>query len=146
MALAMKASKTGSKAMKAMKVTKVMKKKAMKAKRVAKVAKGRMAKAMVLAGKREKTTGGLKQDNLTKNKNGKVVSKKASAHGKRAFRHIEGWVEAVMAAREALHTKGFVAINGKSLQGQALYGGGFLVLTLRSLSLMSPAATEEIRL
>ena len=28
-------------------------------------------------------------------------------------------VEAVMAARESLHAKGFVAINGKTLQGKA---------------------------
>merc|ERR1719203_1586375 len=41
--------------------------------------------------------------------------------GRRMYKKIEGWVEALMAAREALHVKGFVAVNGKTLQGKALY-------------------------
>merc|ERR1719183_1958153 len=56
-----------------------------------------------------------------RNKRGKVVSKKASAHGQRAFVNIESWVDSVMEARAALHARGFVAINGKTLQGKALY-------------------------
>eukprot|EP00929_Paragymnodinium_shiwhaense_P068249 TRINITY_DN342_c0_g4_i1.p1 TRINITY_DN342_c0_g4~~TRINITY_DN342_c0_g4_i1.p1 ORF type:complete len:155 (-),score=52.76 TRINITY_DN342_c0_g4_i1:306-701(-) len=106
-------------AMKAMK--KASGKKVMKAKRVSKIASGRMAKAQVLKGKKLKTTGGLTQDSLMKNKRGKVVSKKKSAHGKRAFKRIESWVESVVEARKALHVNGFVPINGKSLQGKALY-------------------------
>merc|ERR1719146_485738 len=94
---------------------------AMKAKRVIKVAKGRLAKALVFKGVREKTSGGLKQDTLMRNKRGKIVSKRKSACGKRAYRQIEGWTQAVMSARDTLHIKGFVAINGKSLQGKALY-------------------------
>merc|ERR1740130_1787757 len=93
----------------------------MKSKRVSKVARGRLAKALVLRGSKEKTVGGLKADMLMRNKRGKVVSKRASANGSRRFKQIEGWTEAFMAAREALHVKGFVAINGKSLQGKALY-------------------------
>merc|ERR1712087_652846 len=93
----------------------------MKYKRASKIATGRMAKAMVFKGRKEKTSGGLRQDALMKNKRGKIVSKKASANGKVSFRKIEPWLDAVMEAREALHTKGFVAINGKSLHGQALY-------------------------
>eukprot|EP00927_Polykrikos_kofoidii_P080271 TRINITY_DN77141_c0_g1_i1.p1 TRINITY_DN77141_c0_g1~~TRINITY_DN77141_c0_g1_i1.p1 ORF type:complete len:194 (+),score=46.00 TRINITY_DN77141_c0_g1_i1:67-582(+) len=104
---------TGKTAMKAMK--------AMKAMRVKKVAKGRMAKALVLRGSKEKTVSGLTSDMLMKNKRGKVVSKRASAAGSRRYRQIEGWVDALMAAREALNFRGFVAINGKSLQGKALY-------------------------
>merc|ERR1712048_148949 len=80
-----------------------------------------MAKSMVLRGKKEKTKGGLTQEALMRNKRGKVVSKRKSALGKQRYSFIEPWVEAVMAAREALHTKGFVAINGKTLQGKALY-------------------------
>merc|ERR1719476_620287 len=76
---------------------------------------------MVFNGRKEKTTGGLTKDSLMRNKRGKIVSKKASANGKVSFRKIEPWLDAVMEAREALHTKGFVAINGKSLHGQALY-------------------------
>merc|ERR1719313_2732739 len=103
------------KAMKAMK--KVMKAK----KKVSKIARGRFARSLVLRGKKEKTVGGLTKAELMKNKRGKVVSKRASAHGKRAYSRIEGWVEAHMAAREALKVSGFIAINGNSLQGKALY-------------------------
>merc|ERR1719213_715646 len=56
-----------------------------------------------------------------RNKRGKVVSKKASAAGKKAFKHIQDWTSSVMAARKALQFSGFVAINGKSHQGKALY-------------------------
>merc|ERR1719401_993174 len=58
---------------------------------------------------------------LMKNKRGKVVSKKAAAQGKKRYTQIEGWVESHMAARAALKVSGFVAINGKSIQGKALY-------------------------
>merc|ERR1711957_841637 len=92
-----------------------------KSKRVSKIAVGRLAKAMVFRGSKEKTSGGLSKDSLMKNKRGKVVSKKASARGKRLFKNIEPWLESVMEARMALHARGFVAINGKSLQGKALY-------------------------
>merc|ERR1740121_2949823 len=95
--------------------------KVMKAKRVSKVAKGRFAKALVLRGSKQKTVGGLTKDALTKNKRGKIVSKKASAAGKRRYKNIESWVESVVAARKALQMTGFVAINGKSVQGKALY-------------------------
>merc|ERR1712226_858787 len=79
------------------------------------------AKSLVLRGKKVKTSGGLTHDALMRNKRGKIVSKRQSALGKQRYRQIEHWTEAVMAAREALHTKGFVAINGKTLQGKALY-------------------------
>merc|ERR1719317_1298374 len=105
MALAMKTAKAGVK----------------KTQRASKVARGRMAKVMVLRGKKEKTVGGLKADALMKNKRSKVVSKRASAHGKRQFKNIESWVTSVVEARAALHVSGFVAVNGKTLQGKALY-------------------------
>merc|ERR1712151_229013 len=84
-------------------------------------ARGRFARALVLRGKRERTVGGLTCDDLMRNKRGKIVSKRASANGNRRYRQIEGWVEVHMAAREALHVRGFVPINGKTLQGKALY-------------------------
>merc|ERR1712146_655684 len=92
-----------------------------KGKRTSKVAKGRLARAMVLKGSREKTVGGLTRDALIRNKRGKIVSKKAAAQGKRNFRNIQDWTSSVVAARKALQVTGFVAINGKSLQGKALY-------------------------
>mmetsp|Transcript_158056 Transcript_158056/g.274402 ORF Transcript_158056/g.274402 Transcript_158056/m.274402 type:complete len:162 (-) Transcript_158056:337-822(-) len=105
----------------AMKVKKTAMKTVMKAKKVSKIAKGRLAKALVLNGKKEKTSGGLTRDALMRNKRGKIVSKRASALGKRQFKNIEEWVGNVKSARKQLALEGFVAINGKSLQGKALY-------------------------
>merc|ERR1711934_222364 len=95
--------------------------KAMKKKTVSKIARGRFAKALVLRGTKEKTVGGLTSDKLMKNKRGKVVSKRKSAAGKRQYANIKPWVEAFMAARKTLHVQGFHPVNGKSLQGKALY-------------------------
>jgi len=96
-------------------------KKCMKAKRVSKIARGRLARHLVLSGRREKTTGGITAGELMKNKRGKIVSKRASAAGKRSYGQVEDWIEAVTEARKVLQTKGFVAINGKTLHGKALY-------------------------
>merc|ERR1719359_1929516 len=109
----MKAMKS-MKAMKAMKAMKGMKKKAMK-KSV--IAKGKRGKSSVFRGTKVKTVGGLKKSDLTRNKAGKVVSKKSSAAGKRAYKHIRGWTVACSKARKALGVKGFVAIK----KGSALY-------------------------
>merc|ERR1711981_520866 len=88
---------------------KAMKRRAMK-KSV--IAKGRMAKAMVLRGSKAKTSGGLKASDLTKNKSGRVVSKKRSALGKKNV-----WIIAVKKARAALKVKGFCAVK----KGTPLY-------------------------
>merc|ERR1719235_276724 len=56
-----------------------------------------------------------------KNKQGKIVSKKSHASGKRSYKNIKDWVSSVVAARKALQVSGFVAINGRSHQGKALY-------------------------
>merc|ERR1719389_1424934 len=102
----------------AMKAMKVMKKKAamkamkVKKKTVSKVAKGVMAKAMVLRGSKAKTVGGLTAKDLTKNKFGKIVSKKKSALGKKS-----PWIQAVAKARKALKITGFAAIK----KGSPLY-------------------------
>merc|ERR1712185_731465 len=100
-----KAAKTAKKAVKkakkaAKKAKKAVKKPKKKKKKVSKVAKGRMAYSMVLKGKKEKTVGGLTAKDLTKNKYGKVVSKKASAKSKKS-----PWIQAVAAARKALSIK-----------------------------------------
>merc|ERR1712185_182104 len=101
---------------------------------------GRLAKALVLRGLREKTSGGLTRDSLMRNKRGKIVSKRASANGKRLFKQIEPWVGAVMEAREALQSSGFVAINGKSIQGKALYVRAKALCMSRRASAQSPLA------
>merc|ERR1712224_416536 len=74
-----------------------------------------------MGGTKEKTVGGLTKDSLMRNKRGKIVSKKNNAKGKRAFKNVETWVEALMQAREMLRVDGFHAVNGKTLQGKALY-------------------------
>merc|ERR1711959_137717 len=97
-------SSTMAKAMKAMG--------AMKKKAVSKIARGIMSKAMVLRGSKEKTVGGLTAKDLTKNKFGKIVSKKQSARGKK-----NPWSQTLSKARKALKLKGFVAIK----KGTPLY-------------------------
>merc|ERR1719156_44623 len=104
------------KVMKAMRT--VMKKKKVTK---SKIARGRFAKSQVFKGTKEKTVGGLTKDSLMRNKRGKIVSKKNNAKGKRAFKNVETWVEAFVQAREMLRVEGFHAINGKTLQGKALY-------------------------
>merc|ERR1711974_200653 len=100
-----------------------MKRAMKKAKKVSVVAKGSRAKSSVFSGRKQKTVGGLTKDGLTRNKNGKVVSKKQSAHAKKVYANspIKAWANAVKAARRALGMTGFVAIGGKSAAGRALY-------------------------
>merc|ERR1719282_458805 len=98
----MKSMKMKAAAMKAMK---------MKVKKVSKVGK----KWQVFKGTRVKSKGGLKKEDLTKNKNGKVVSKKLSARGKK-----HPWMAACAKARKTLGIKGFAVVGGKTSQGQAL--------------------------
>merc|ERR1711918_320837 len=85
---------------------------AMKKKTVSKVAKGKFSKVLVLRGSKAKTVGGLTAKDLIKNKNGRVVSKKASARSK-----ASPWIAAVKKARAALKIKGFCAIK----KGTPLY-------------------------
>merc|ERR1712238_469236 len=109
-----------AKAMKKVKVMKAMKKKAMK-KSV--IAKGKFAKAMVLRGSKEKTSGVLKKDSLRKNKGGRIVSKKASDLAKKRYAGsaLQKWTKACQAARKELGLKGFQPVGGKTAQGRALY-------------------------
>ena len=119
-AAAMKAMKVVNKGTKAAFFpTKAMRAaKAMKAmKRVSKFAKGKMAKSVVFRGTKTATVGGLTKASLMRNKNGKIVSKKASANGKKAYARIKGWTLAVTKARKALGVKGFLAVK----KGTPLY-------------------------
>merc|ERR1712151_370076 len=87
------------------------------------VAKGKRAKSSVFSGKKQKTAGGLTREALTKNKRGKVGSKKRSARAMKAYQNsaLKAWGDAVKKARKALGLTGFVAIGGKSAAGKALY-------------------------
>merc|ERR1712217_1023833 len=75
-AAAMKAMKAKKGAMEAMK-------KVMKAKRVSVIAKGKNARSVVFRGGKAKTATGMTKDKLTKNKNGRIVSKAQSTRAKR---------------------------------------------------------------
>merc|ERR1711972_1020045 len=97
-----------------MKAVKVSKRKSI-------VAKGRFAMAVVFRGTKEKTSSGLTKSMLFKSKSGKIVSKKKSMAGKKAYTRIELWTKACTKAKKALSITGFVAVNGKSAQGRALY-------------------------
>ena len=97
-------------------------KKAKKAKRMSKVAKGKMARAVVFRGGKAKTATGMTKDMLTKNKSGKIVSKKQSSASKKRYASGLGkWNKAVQAARKALGIKGFATVGGKTAQGKALH-------------------------
>merc|ERR1712161_180813 len=108
-----------------------MKKTAMKAKTMKKamktamkksmIAKGKMGKAMVLRGSKVRTVGGLKKENLKKNKQGRIVSKKASDRAKEAYvgSAIQKWNTAVQKAKKELNLKGMVPVGGKTAQGRA---------------------------
>jgi hypothetical protein len=57
---------------------------------VSKIAKGKLSRSVVFRGSKVKTSGGLTKGDLTKSKSGKIVSKKASAAGKKAYKNISG--------------------------------------------------------
>merc|ERR1712028_154346 len=92
MGKAMRAMKAAAKPMKAMK-------------------KKVVSKFAVFSGTKVKTVGGLNKSALMKNKNGKIVSKKMNANGKKAYANIKGWTVAVQKAKKALGLKGFIAIK-----------------------------------
>merc|ERR1712032_708027 len=108
---------------KAMKAAGAMKgMKGMKSKRVSKIARGKYARAAVFSGRKEKTATGMTKISLIKNSRGKIVSKARAALAKKNYAKGLGlWTAAVKAARKALNVTGFVAVNGKSAQGKAIY-------------------------
>merc|ERR1719266_2119341 len=105
--------------------------KAKKAMKVSKVAKGKMARAVVFRGGKEKTSSGMTKDKLTKNKSGKIVSKAASARARKAWATspLKKWIEACKQARKQLGVKGFMAVGGKTPQGEALYAKAKSILS-----------------
>jgi len=114
-------AKKSHKAMKAMKATKATKAtKAMKKKKVKKVsmiARGKLMRSRVLKGEKLKTYTGLKASDLMKNIYGKVVTKRQSEAGKKAFKNIEPWMKACVQARRDFCIVGFRAVK----KGTAFY-------------------------
>merc|ERR1719445_1894423 len=94
-----------------------------KAMKVSNIASGKLRKAVVFRGGKEKTSGGLTKSQLMKNRRGKVVSKAASVARKEAYlgRKFEAWHKALAAAKKELGVTGFVKINGPTAQGKSLY-------------------------
>merc|ERR1740121_3030484 len=109
-----------AKAMKAMKSMKAMKAKAMKAMKVSKIAKGKLARAVVFAGGKEKTKSGLTKGKLTKSKTGSRAQS-SSAKKNYAGSKAQAWANALKKARKELGSKGFVPFGGKTAAGRALY-------------------------
>merc|ERR1719163_89078 len=56
-----------------------------------------------------------------RNSRGRIVTRKSHASGKKKYANIRAWTAACTKARKALNLRGFVAVNGKSPQGKALY-------------------------
>ena len=108
----MKKKGSMKKAMKSMKKKGTMKRR--KAMKVSKIAKGKRAKSSVFRGRKAKTSGGLKKQDLIKSKSGKVVSKKMSDRAKLAFKKngLAKWNAACQKARKDMKLKGFVPIGG----------------------------------
>ena len=67
-----------------------------------------------LKAKRESVIG---KGKFMKSKSGKIVSKKQHAFGRRQFKNIRGWINAVSKARKALGITGFCAVK----KGTPLY-------------------------
>merc|ERR1712083_704907 len=81
---------------------------ARKAKRVTrKMQTGSMRR--VWSGTAMYTKGGLMKKDLCINKRGKVVSKRMMKHGKKSYKSIKEWTNALKLARKQLGLKGFVA-------------------------------------
>uniref|UniRef100_A0A7S1LYR9 Uncharacterized protein n=1 Tax=Alexandrium catenella TaxID=2925 RepID=A0A7S1LYR9_ALECA len=120
--------------------------KAKQRKRRSKVARGRVAKAMVFSGAREKTAGGLTKDGLVRNKEGRLVSKRRNALGRQKYHQVEDWVKAVVQARQAVHATGFVAVNGKTVLGKAIYLKAKSILEERRRAAGAAAAPRRERI
>eukprot|EP00973_Karenia_brevis_P024354 3358990-Karenia_brevis.AAC.1 len=84
------------------------------------VAAGPRAKAVVMAGRKERTTANINKQDLTKNAKGRVVSKKAQKAGKEKYKHISAWSQAVKAARAELGISGFCVLGGRTKLGRKL--------------------------
>merc|ERR1719324_404253 len=89
----------------------------MKAKKVRSsiIARGKRARALVLSGKKQKTTKGLRAEDLMRNRWGRIVSRKVSAKSQE-----NAWILATKRARASLGITGFCAVGGSSDMGKQL--------------------------
>ena len=75
------------------------------------VAKGKLAKMVVLRVTNATNTSGLMKGDLMKSKNGKIISRKASANGEWTHARIKGWTVAVTKGSTFLGLKCFIAVK-----------------------------------
>ena len=78
-------------------------------------------------------------------KRGAVVSKKASANGKRACNHSQAWTQVVKAAREELKVTGFVAVGWKTLVGKTIYVKAKVTSRCSTLAPRQPSRKPFVR-
>ena len=81
---------------------------------------------------------------LTQHAKGKVVSKRASTSGERAYKHIQAWTMIVKAAREKLLATGTGAVGRKNHEGKAIYVKAKATLALATISTLSLLAPGGI--
>merc|ERR1719270_11340 len=98
-------------------------KSSMKKKKVMKVKVKKTGKKwQVFAGTRDKTTSGLKKEDMMQNKTGKIVSRKKSLLAKSRFgSSVKPWLECTQKARKDLKIVGMCPIGGKTELGQRFY-------------------------
>ena len=77
---------------------------------------------------------------LSQNEQGKVVSKRASSTGKRAYKYTQVWTQDVKAARKEFVVTGSVAVGKKTLVGKAIYVKAKACLALAIISPFKPYA------
>merc|ERR1719205_531912 len=80
------------------------------------------SRTSVFHGTKAKTKSGLTKSDFVRNKQGKIVSKKASAAAKKkkAYKGIVARGKATKQARKDLGITGFCPVGGKTAQGKAL--------------------------
>merc|ERR1711976_925088 len=88
-----------------------------KAKTVSAIAKGKLMRAVVFIGRKQKTASGHKKSDLMKSRSGKIITKAQHAAGKKAYGRIKAWTVACQKAKKELGVTGFVALK----KGSALY-------------------------
>merc|ERR1719512_704370 len=88
-----------------------------------KAAKAKAMKAAMKGAKVMKAPMKAAMKAMTKSKSGKIVSKAASARGKKRWAEsaLKKWIDAVKQAHKELGITGFCAVNGKTAQGKALF-------------------------
>eukprot|EP00927_Polykrikos_kofoidii_P018294 TRINITY_DN1845_c0_g2_i1.p1 TRINITY_DN1845_c0_g2~~TRINITY_DN1845_c0_g2_i1.p1 ORF type:complete len:131 (-),score=33.57 TRINITY_DN1845_c0_g2_i1:193-585(-) len=112
-----KVMKGKKEAMKKAVMKKSVMKKTMKMMKVSTVAKGKLMRAAVFNGRKQKTYTGLKKTDFKRNKAGKIVSRRASEAGRKSYARIKGWTVAVSKAKKNLGLTGFIAVK----KGTPLY-------------------------